>query len=391
MKKGNILNLVLVLLIAVSSVQIKSQIPPNEDPNWIKNNTLSNDFSSTVNSSYWHTADGNGWCGGHTSGGIPTCPDYGPETSPSQVTYDGNNIIFTIEQKNSNIPIVTKNDMIGGFIISEGFDYYYGYYEIRALMPGCLINGEPNGRGIQPEFWLYYDEYRWDTISGVRTKYIIVQDEIDIFEPTGEAYDDASTNTVGLHDEDGSGEKLKYPKDAPCNYYGGFTYNSSTPFYDGYHTFAVEFLPDRLIFYFDDEPIRALNNSELIHLPDHDMRVVLGLRADTRTDKTDPDVSDSGIFPAETSLPDSMMVDYFHYYQLNMDNCMSDVTFESDYIFDNYDWGPGKNITIGNGSVTITVNSGEDLTLRPSESVAIYGNFSLPLGSELNIIPTECY
>jgi hypothetical protein len=52
-----------------------------------------------------------------------------------------------------------------------------------------------------------------------------------------------------------------------------------------------------------------------------------------------------------------------------------------------------KNITIGNGSSSISLNVGDKITFRASNTVTINGSFCVPSGNgtELHIILKPCY
>ena len=94
----------------------------------------------------------------------------------------------------------------------------------------------------------------------------------------------------------------------------------------------------------------------------------------------------------KTPLPQYMIVDYFRYYQLDMTNCNSDAPpIITQANLTNFAFGIYKNITIGNGSSSISSNSGENIVFRASNVILINGDFTVPIGAELSLIPTPCY
>ena len=84
---------------------------------------------------------------------------------------------------------------------------------------------------------------------------------------------------------------------------------------------------------------------------------------------------------------------YFHYYKLRLD-CSNPLTILNNLQLATY-WTSGipavkSDITIGNGVSPISLNSGVCYVFRAVNSITINGDFSAPIGSELNIIPTPC-
>ena len=89
--------------------------------------------------------------------------------------------------------------------------------------------------------------------------------------------------------------------------------------------------------------------------------------------------------------PLEYIIDYFRYYQLDMSNCNTDITIRNNDDLNNFTYGVRKNITIGTGSSSIPLNSGDNITLRSSGEISINGEFIVPLGAELTLIPTPCH
>ncbi|MBN1599489.1 MAG: family 16 glycosylhydrolase [Bacteroidales bacterium] len=355
--------LIFIISLGVFVIALKVQIPAGSDANWRLNTYLSNEFNDAgVDPNLWYIPEGRGWGRGH-----PSCPSYGTYTSRDQVTFDGNNITFTAEQINSDPIIQILYDMVTGFIISNNDEYLYGFYEIRTILPGYYEGGNPYGYGFQPEFWLYFQPRDANNC-------IINYDEIDIVEPSGNQFAQANQNCVGIHDYIGGCDDTQK--------YGHHCFTSSTPFFEDYHTFGAELFPDRVIFYFDDNPISYLEESDIEHIPDSPMRLVIGFQVDWRIN--------NGILPSSTLLPQTMIVDYFRYYELNFDNCNLDVTILTNSQLNNFEFGVRKNINIGNGSSSISLDQGDNVTFRATESTFIEGDFTVPLGSEFNVIPTIC-
>jgi beta-glucanase (GH16 family) len=182
-----------------------------------------------------------------------------------------------------------------GGIQSLNHDYSYGYFEIYAKLPGFYDNGISDGEGFWPAFWTCYVE---TDINGCR----MIHDEIDILEPSGIQYADAKSNVAGWHDEhpDCDTNNVKVS--------GHVWYTHSQPLFDDYHKYAVEWLPDRIIFYFDDLPFYIeYNHPKMVMRPQY---VVIDQQMDNNT-SVNPNMP----------FPQYMSVDYFRYYELNDSYC----------------------------------------------------------------------
>jgi beta-glucanase (GH16 family) len=149
--------------------------------------------------------------------------------------------------------------------------------------------------------------------------------------------------------------------------------------FENYHKFAIEWLPERIIYYFDDEPVYSSFNDESI--PNNPQKIRMEFQLGGGGTWPDPNAP----YPLE------YIIDYFRYYQLDMSHCDSSVAFANNIDLNNFTFGVRKNITIGNGSSSISLYSGDNTTLRYSGELIINGEFTVPLGAELTLIPTPCY
>jgi beta-glucanase (GH16 family) len=140
-----------------------------------------------------------------------------------------------------------------------------------------------------------------------------------------------------------------------------------------WHTYALEWSPNRLIFYVDDYPHRIITDHK-IFMP---VRILLGLNL-------------MGDTPANANipLPRKMKVDYVSVYRLKKD-CDTELNL-CNYNFSNYDNTVKKKITIGNGSCSNSISVGDNVFLRASEEVLINGDFTVPVGAELFIDVDQC-
>ncbi len=108
-------------------------------------------------------------------------------------------------------------------------------------------------------------------------------------------------------------------------------------------------------------------------------KVVIDLQIDSGVDDFNPSIT----------FPQYMKIDYFRYYQLRYD-CTMDIVINNNTDLSNYVSSVKRKITIGNGTSTISLYSGDIKTFRATDETTINGDFSVPIGSELNIIPTPC-
>src|SRR5262245_3248687 len=115
----------------------------------------------------------------------------------------------------------------------------YGYYEMRARLPGYYnSSNQPSGHGMWPTFWLFYQ------FPGVGCQQ--VHDEVDMIDSGPDVYQSADVVASDVGDEDGACEATGISS-RPL-------FRSPRPLFESFHTYGVEFMPNRILFYFDEEP-----------------------------------------------------------------------------------------------------------------------------------------
>jgi len=197
----------------------------------------------------------------------------------------------------------------GGEGIGPAGSFSFGYYEMRARLPGYYdSSNHPVGYGFSPNFWFYY-QY-------VVNHCVKKHDEVDILEPGQDQYYDARTNVVGWHDEEDSCQLYKVGQDSM---------RSANPLFDGYHTYAVELLPDRIAFYFDGQPFFSadtISSPEIVHSLNMSplLTVVITLAA--------------GGYHMPRPLPGApfqeyMWIDYFRYYSFIPDPVSGNMLYQN--------------------------------------------------------------
>lgn len=145
----------------------------------------------------------------------------------------------------------------------------YGYIEARIRVP--------EGQGLWPAFWMLSADYGWPP-------------EIDIMEILGH---DTSTTHMNLHWNDAGNHQQ-----------AGSSFSNGMPLSGGWHTFAVDWQPGKLIWYVDGVPRKALSSAGV---PNRPMYVLFNLAVGGDWPGS-PDTST--VFPAE------MDIDYVRTYDL---------------------------------------------------------------------------
>lgn len=337
-----------LLFLSQLSLYCYAQIHPNQDSHWILNDNKSDDFDgSYLDGSKWDKLQpgvGYNWGGGG-------------QFLSSQTSVNAGQLVLTVEPL-TNSPFYSYKT---GGIRSENSNYSYGFFEIEAKLPGAYIDGIPNGQGFWPCFWTYYVEEENDCR--------IVHDEIDILEPSGTQYADPRVNVLGWHDEDPDciEDHIKINE---------FTYVNNTPLFLEYHKYGVEWLPDRLIFYFDETPIyEVYNHPKIIMEPQY---VVIDQQIDGNT-----------TIEEDMPLPQTMDVNYFRYHELIFE-CDQNIQINSNSDIDSYTPSVKNDITVGSTGSIIDFSQSNVTVLRASNSITIKNNTIIPLGTTLAILPTTC-
>lgn len=333
----------------------KSQSYINDD-NWELVSSKSDEFDgTTLDATKWESlniftspAIGCNWGGG-------SC------FTPNNVSLDSGLLKLKVSDRFNN---GNNYYYFTGGIESLNFDYGYGYYEMSAKLPGFNYNGSPSGNGFWPAFWLWYSDPHENCTA---------LNEIDILDP-GCSYADGKTIGPNWHN-------LNFDDCSAIHSCPNCFYNTGDVLYNGFHKFGVEWLPEKLIFYFDGIPYRSTISDPTV--ADHFQRLIIDLQM-----LTNPPTDNCGV-KDHSKLPLYMRVDYFRYYQFKMD-CSNDATIYNNTDFQNFIFKVKRNITIGNGSSSIALNSSDKKIFRATTSITINGDFTAPLGSELSLIPTTC-
>lgn len=230
--------------------------------------------------------------------------------------------------------------------------FKYGYFEIRAKLP------QPNC-GNFPAFWLYSGK-------NVGNRY----SEIDICEHiiTPEYWIPLTYKRYkcNFHDSDG----IPWPE---IQYY---LQDSESPLTE-FHTYAIEWSPKIIVFYFDGKVIgQAFYEPEIT---DQVMFIKVNFAID---DWKNNACNNTSLFPLD------MVIDYVKVYKLNCD-CSTPVTITNNTELISHSKSVKEKITVGTSSGIITVPS-TGIVLRATDEIIINNNFEVPLGSEFSAIVHDC-
>jgi beta-glucanase (GH16 family) len=278
---------------------------------------------------------------------------------PANVYLDGNSHLILQSDYDATRP---NNKVIhSGAITSLSTTYAYGYYEIR-----CKLNSY--GTRYMPAFWLYGGSPGGTPCAN---QWYNENDIIEAFQETASTDYNLSTN-------------LHYKTNCDPHENGGTEcfHNNYMPGVDlsnTFHTYGYEWSPQREILYLDGVPYRTINSP---YVADHGlaMSVDLGLRTPWVNAPT------GGLGTNGPDYKNYMTVDYIKIYNLKR-NCTAQTisNFNSSTFTD---YSLRQFITI-NG--TSAVSAGHKVTFRAQDGILINGDFTVPTGSELNLLPTICY
>ena len=242
----------------------------------------------------------------------------------------------------------------------------YGYYEIECKMP--------THKGAYSAFWFW---------SNLGNKY----NEIDVFE-RGErhCYANPEKQTIsGIWYNPYGTNFHPSESNSGAHRYGHYlnTLPSDVQNLEAYHTFGCLWMPERVVFYIDNEAVSEVNDPEKI--PPHPMWLKI----------THLEDRDARIYPVKDNdtvwgdWHDEMIINYVRGYRLKT-NCDEDVAVRSVSDFNNFEYNVKHSILMGGLSSTLTIPINSVFTMRAVESIIIDGSFEVPHGVEMTLIVQEC-
>ena len=328
----------LIYLLTLNISGVMAQIPQT-DPHWTVNNTFSDEFNGSKKNIWGEFTPANNH-------------QWGIENFRSQ------NIQYESEGGRTFLRLVAE--MVNGIAYSGGMwtgyeEGYlglgYGYYEIEAR-----VLGTPDiSSGLWPAFW---------TNQGSKNPPPYRREEIDIFEPTNCQINNKK-HVIGYHYPINENESYDTDK------MEGIKNNVDMSLW---HKYAVEWLPERLAFYLDDEVFFVIGGGQPTpYLQNTNVYIDLQVGDPTRCP---PSITNGilGYFD----------INYFRYYKLKYD-CKTNVTQIPN--FNTYNYAVKKSISL---SSTTTIPPNSNITLRATDFIELQAGFEVPAGAELYLDITPC-
>lgn len=387
--------------------------------NWQKQSSQSDDFASQIDLTKWNPID-------RPPCSLPgICCNYTPHNwdQPENLSIQSDPLASS-DVLNIKLDLCTPNNVCfsptysancvwanynyyftTGGIQSVNANYNYGYYEASIKLPGWYYNGAATGDGFHPAFWLYASH------SGC------AKNEVDIMEPGGLQYANANFNEGGFWDYKKSCWGTACTTNSNCGFcslteygmelkVGRAQITTSDPLFLNYHNYAVEYMPDRIIFYLDNKPYswflnpncQAPNSSaEITHaFQSQPMYVVFNNQTDYMPGFAGgpADGSNFGI-PMPNNPPSwgddntAMKVDYFYYWKLKLDCSKNEIIYSTSDL--NTFYYAVKKTILFNGVISTALTAPlNNLTFRATDEIEVLPGFDTSYGSTLNLEISTC-
>lgn len=232
--------------------------------------------------------------------------------------------------------------------------YWFGYYELKCKLPSHL--------GEKTSFWLYgTGPHSYEEIDIFEQSYIDSSHQLDKGFSCGIHYNPDSNNYQEAHET----VKLFY------------LIEDGYPNLSQEHTYACEWLPDKITWYFDSEVIFECNDRD--EIPQHPMRLKI----------THPVLKEA----VSNHVPlwngsDAVTISYVKYNQLEFD-CDTDVAIRNVNDINNYQPGVKHSVAIGSSS-GLGIPANKNIAFRASESITIDNQLTIPSGAQVTMIVQGC-
>ena len=237
--------------------------------------------------------------------------------------------------------------------IETDIKYLYGYFEIKCSLPIHL--------GSSPAFWLY----------GQGSNYY---NEIDIFEYSwgSSSSDHYKQFSCGIYSDNNNANMISNARTYPI-----LPSNSEDLRHP--HTFACEWLPDRITWYVDGLVVNEFTDYE--YIPHHEMALKVTYAIDNYA------------VPYQTNIPvwldgDEMSIEYIKVLQLKT-SCDTDVFIYNMTDLQNFQPSVKHSINI-NPLNELTAPANINMNLRAVDSIVINRGFTLPQGAQVLMQTQPC-
>jgi len=240
-----------------------------------------------------------------------------------------------------------KHNYTTGWVeTKDAFRTQYGYIEARMKLP--FIRKNSKSWGIPIAFWTWRSDQPSSNVA-----------EIDIFEMFSGEYKAPNTLNTCIH--------TCY--DPGCDKGMGRSHTYSNFDYRDWHTYAIEWNANRIIWYLDGKAIRTLSNHGIVD----PIRIIMGLGIDKKH-----------LPPTSPTFHEYMYVDYVKVYCLQ---CDKNTVVNEISNFSNYNYAVKKSISLSNATA-IPANS--NITLRATDFIELKAGFEVQTGRELYLDVTPC-
>jgi len=249
-----------------------------------------------------------------------------------------------------------KYDYRSGCIHLENpYNTQFGYIEARIKFP--FRKDGSKSWGFWPAFWTYLG----GNLPAPETNHA----EIDICEIFSGRHSEPNTILTCIH----RGYPTSTPPINDAN--KGISHVFSNFSYTDWHTYAVEWNADRIIWYVDGKAIRSYNSHEIVD----PVRLILNLAIQPEK-KYYP--------PTEYPWLATMEVDYVKVHQLK---CDKNTVVNEISNFNIFNYAVKKSISLSNAT---TIPSGSNISLRATDFIELKAGFEVQTGRELYLDVTPC-
>jgi len=346
---------------------------PLFDSNWILNAQLSDEFNNTTTVNWQDIVGGPFW-------GISY--------------FEADNIGYGIEGSRSYLSLIA--DRYGTTYYTGGvragsdyggvLGYGYGYYEIEAKI---INTNNQLQNGLMPTFWFTNGQKL--PLDGTLPPYWY--EEVDIFEPNACQVEN-DDHVVGYFyniEADDTFASLSSPAFPTGNFRKKEGVKNNVDMFI-WHKYALEWLPNRLIFYFDDEPFFVIDNwsipnsvPQLYNIPYAPTHQNTNVHIDLQiTNPTECAITSSG--DGELGRYN---INYFRYYNMQCPSIpiVIDEIQGNSYNWSNYVYNLKQSCIFKNTSI---LNPQKINSIRFTDFVELKSDFEVSLGAELTILPSTC-
>ncbi len=189
--------------------------------------------------------------------------------------------------------------------------------------------------------------------------------EVDILEMTKDSVSNFTTTkfSTNVHTNTSGNfpayaEIDLYEEIAPSNFY-----------FTEWHTYGLEKLPNKLIWYVDGVPVRILYNHNILD----EERTIFNLM-----------LRKSSVF--QTQVNQTLEIDFFRSYSLNYD-CLGDGVICGSLFPANSAF---QTLNVGNNNCSNNIPVGSNMVLKAQEYIQLNKNFNCPIGAELLLLTGMC-